>query len=150
MLTLNYQIQIQSDLKTVWDVLTKLEHYKLWAKAFSPDPAFQGSWAEGEEMTFFDPSLGGSKAIIDRVEQHRFIEYHHVAIFNPEHLQDIDSDIAKKWIGCKEKLELVQDKDMVTLKVTVETHPDFSSMFNNSWKAALPAIKLLSEPDKSE
>lgn len=145
MLSLNYQIQIQSDAEMVWKVLTELEHYKLWAKAFSPDPAFEGKWSEGAEVMFFDLSLGGSKAVIDKVERAKSLEYHHVAIFNPEHIQDIDSDVAKKWIGCKEKLAIEQDKDVVTLSVMVETHPDFSNMFNNSWNAALPAIKLLAE-----
>ncbi|MCL9779991.1 SRPBCC domain-containing protein [Vibrio sp. S4M6] len=149
MLTLNFQIQIHSNIDLVWKVITQLEYYQLWAQAFSPDPVFQGSWLEGEEVIFFDPSLGGTKAIIDNIEPGKLVEYHHVAIFNPEHIQDIDSDVAKKWIGCKEKLELDQDGENVLLSVTVETHPDFSSMFNNSWNAALPAIKLLAEQEKA-
>ncbi|MEZ8824684.1 SRPBCC domain-containing protein [Vibrio amylolyticus] len=145
MLTLNYGIEIKSDPKTVWKILTELDKYQQWAAAFSPESQFKGQWCEGEDMLFFDPSLGGTRAQIDRVSVNHAIEYHHVAIFYPENMKDIDADIADKWIGSSESFQIDSLDNSVVLQVTVKTHPDFISMFNNGWEKALPMIKELCE-----
>lgn len=133
MLTLNYQIEVASTPEIIWKVLTELELYSQWATAFSPQSQFEGEWLEGNHIAFFDPELGGTRALVDRIEKHKVIEYHHIAIFNPEHIQDIDSDAAQKWIGSKESYQITPLENSVLLKVTIETHPDFVSMFNVGW-----------------
>ncbi|MCK6263695.1 SRPBCC domain-containing protein [Vibrio sp. ZSDE26] len=145
MLTLNYGIEINADAKTVWKILTESDNYQRWAKAFSPQSQFEGNWNEGEDMLFFDPSLGGTRACIDKIVKNQSIEYHHVGIFFPEHLQDIDSDVADKWIGSSEEFYISELESSVVLQVTVKTHPDFVSMFNNGWEKALPMFKELCE-----
>ncbi|WP_070966636.1 SRPBCC family protein [Vibrio sonorensis] len=147
MITLNYQIEISANAEKIWSVLTELDKYKQWAIAFSPDSQFSGQWLEGESVSFFDPNFGGTRALIDRVELNKAIEYHHIAIFSPDHLQDIDSDVAKKWIGCRETYDITPLENSIILKVTIETHPDFVNMFNSGWQQALPLIKLVSEQD---
>ncbi|MBN3494710.1 SRPBCC family protein [Vibrio neptunius] len=145
MLTLNYQIEVASTPEIIWKVLTELELYSQWATAFSPQSQFEGEWLEGNHIAFFDPELGGTRALVDRIEKHKVIEYHHIAIFNPEHIQDIDSDAAQKWIGSKESYQITPLEHSVLLKVTIETHPDFVSMFNVGWGKALPMIKVICE-----
>ncbi|NRB69476.1 MAG: SRPBCC domain-containing protein [Vibrio sp.] len=145
MLTLNYQIEVASTPQIIWRVLTELELYSQWATAFSPQSQFEGEWLEGNHIAFFDPELGGTRALVDRIEKHKVIEYHHIAIFNPEHIQDIDSDAAQKWIGSKESYQITPLENSVLLKVTIETHPDFVSMFNVGWGKALPMIKVICE-----
>ncbi|MFG0887104.1 SRPBCC domain-containing protein [Vibrio sp. CJQ_6] len=145
MLTLNYQIEIQSDPNQVWQMLTELELYTQWATAFSPQSRFSGEWREGADMKFFDPQLGGTRAVLDTVEPGQSLAYHHVAIFTPEHVQDIDSDMARKWIGSTECYHIIPQAGSVLLRVTVTTHADFVSMFNDGWEKALPMIKLLCE-----
>lgn len=83
--------------------------------------------------------------MIDAIEPQQRIELHHVAIFNPEHIQDIDSDVAMKWIGSTESYQLRPKDDKLLLMVTITTHSDFVSMFNHGWEKALPLIKALSE-----
>ncbi|EOU2462889.1 SRPBCC domain-containing protein [Vibrio navarrensis] len=145
MLTLNYHIEIDATPEKVWQVLTDLELYKQWATAFSPQSQFSGDWREGEDIKFFDPEMGGTRAVIDAIEPSRNIELHHVAIFNPDHVQDIDSDVACKWIGSKERYQLRPKEGKLLLMVTITTHSDFVAMFNHGWERALPLIKVLSE-----
>ncbi|EHK8987101.1 SRPBCC domain-containing protein [Vibrio vulnificus] len=145
MLTLNYHVEIDAAPEKVWQVLTDLELYKQWAKAFSPHSQFDGIWQEGEDIKFFDPDMGGTRAVIDAIEPQQRIELHHVAIFNPEHVQDIDSDVAMKWIGSTESYQLRPKDGKLLLMVTITTHSDFVSMFNHGWEKALPLIKALSE-----
>ncbi|AIS57348.1 SRPBCC family protein [Vibrio coralliilyticus] len=149
MLTLNYQIEVATTPETIWKVLTEVELYSQWARVFSPQSQFEGEWLEGSNVSFFDPELGGTRAIVDRIEEHKVIEYHHIAIFNPDHIQDIDSDSAKKWIGSKESYQIMPLENSVLLKVTIETHPDFVSMFNSGWEKALPLIKVICEQQGS-
>lgn len=147
MLKLNYQIEVKSTANVVWNALIQSEKYKQWAVAFSPNSQFTGVWRQGEQVSFFDPDLGGTKAIVDRIEDNHHLEYHHVSIFGSDNVQQIDSDSARKWIGSRETYQLEETEHGVLLTVTIETHPDFVAMFNSGWEKALPMIKLLCEQE---
>ncbi|AUV87962.1 SRPBCC family protein [Vibrio campbellii] len=145
MLTLNYHVEIAATPQRVWSVLTDVELYKRWAQAFSPQSRFDGVWEEGGDITFFDPDMGGTRAVIDTVQPLHKLEFHHVAIFNPDNRQQLDGDLASKWIGSREIYEIDTLDDRLLLSITIYTHSDFVSMFNHGWEKALPLIKTISE-----
>lgn len=145
MLTRTYQVEVLATPEVVWQVLTEKALYEQWAKAFSPHSQFEGEWKEGSNICFFDPDLGGTRAIIDKIYTNREIQYTHVAISNPENVKDIDSDAAQKWIGTKEHYQIIPKQESVTLKVMIDTHPDFVDMLDDGWKRAFPLIKVISE-----
>ncbi|APX09327.1 2-keto-3-deoxygluconate kinase [Vibrio campbellii] len=145
MLTLNYHVEIAATPQRVWSVLTDVELYKRWAQAFSPQSRFDGVWEEGCDITFFDPDMGGTRAVIDTVQPLHKLEFHHVAIFNPDNRQQLDGDLASKWIGSREIYEIDTLDDRLLLSITIYTHSDFVSMFNHGWEKALPLIKTISE-----
>ncbi len=147
MLTLQYQIVIEATPAKIWAVLTEIERYSQWATAFSPRSQFEGDWFEGEVIAFFDPDFGGTRALVDKIEFHKVIEYHHTGVFSAEHQIDIDTDMARKWIGSREMFVLEPDEHGVTLRVQVQTDQAFVAMFNQGWQKALPMIKQLSETD---
>ena len=145
MLTLNYHVEIAATPQRVWSVLTDVELYKRWAQAFSPQSRFDGVWEEGGDITFFDPDMGGTRAVIDTVQPLHKLEFHHVAIFNPDNRQKLDGDLASKWIGSREIYQIDTLDDRLLLSITIYTHSDFVSMFNHGWEKALPLIKTISE-----
>ncbi|ABU72890.1 SRPBCC family protein [Vibrio campbellii] len=145
MLTLNYHVEIAATPQRVWSVLTDVELYKRWAQAFSPQSRFDGVWEEGGDITFFDPDMGGTRAVIDTVQPLHKLEFHHVAIFNPDNRQQLDGDLASKWIGSREIYRIDTLDDRLLLSITIYTHSDFVSMFNHGWEKALPLIKTISE-----
>ncbi|MBU2899040.1 SRPBCC family protein [Vibrio hepatarius] len=145
MLTRTYQVEVLATPEVVWQVLTEKKLYEKWAKAFSPRSQFEGEWKEGSSIYFFDPDLGGTRAIIDRIETYREIAYTHIAISNPEHVKDLDSDTAQKWIGTREHYQITPNQESVSLKVVIDTHPDFVDMLDDGWKKAFPLIKVISE-----
>ena len=145
MLTLNYHVEIAATPQRVWSVLTDVELYKRWAQAFSPQSRFDGVWEEGGDITFFDPDMGGTRAVIDTVQPLHKLEFHHVAIFNPDNRQQLDGDLASKWIGSREIYQIDPLDDRLLLSITIYTHSDFVSMFNHGWEKALPLIKTISE-----
>lgn len=99
----------------------------------------------GGDITFFDLDMGGTRAIIDTVLPLQKLEFHHVAIFNPDNRQQLDGDLASKWIGSREIYQIETIEDRLLLSITIHTHSDFVSMFNHGWEKALPLIKLISE-----
>ncbi|MDF4756478.1 SRPBCC domain-containing protein, partial [Vibrio parahaemolyticus] len=111
----------------------------------SPQSQFEGAWEEGGGITFFDPDMGGTRAIIDTVLPLQKLEFHHVAIFNPDNRQQLDADLASRWIGSREIYQIDTNNDRLLLNVTIHTHNDFVSMFNHGWEKALPLIKAISE-----
>ncbi|HHB1594763.1 TPA: SRPBCC domain-containing protein [Vibrio campbellii] len=145
MLTLNYHVEIAATPQRVWSVLTDVELYKRWAQAFSPQSRFDGVWEEGGDITFFDPDMGGTRAVIDTVQPLHKLEFHHVAIFNPDNRQQLDGNLASKWIGSREIYQIDTLDDRLLLSITIYTHSDFVSMFNHGWEKALPLIKTISE-----
>ena len=145
MLTLNYHVEIAATPQRVWSVLTDVELYKRWAQAFSPQSRFDGVGEEGGDITFFDPDMGGTRAVIDTVQPLHKLEFHHVAIFNPDNRQQLDGDLASKWIGSREIYQIDTLDDRLLLSITIYTHSDFVSMFNHGWEKALPLIKTISE-----
>ena len=145
MLTLNYHVEIAATPQRVWSVLTDVELYKRWAQAFSPQSRFDGVWEEGGDITFFDPDMGGTRAVIDTVQPLHKLEFHHVAIFNPDNRQQLDGDLASKWIGSREIYQIDTLDDRLLLSITIYTHSDFVSMFHHGWEKALPLIKTISE-----
>ncbi|PQJ49511.1 2-keto-3-deoxygluconate kinase [Vibrio campbellii] len=145
MLTLNYHVEIAATPQRVWSVLTDVELYKRWAQAFSPQSRFDGVWEEGGDITFFDPDMGGTRAVIDTVQPLHKLEFHHIAIFNPDNRQQLDGDLASKWIGSRETYQIDTLDDRLLLSITIYTHSDFVSMFNHGWEKALPLIKTISE-----
>ncbi|MEF1290805.1 SRPBCC family protein [Vibrio sp. M260118] len=147
MLKLNYQIEVNTTANIVWNALIQSDKYKQWAVAFSPNSQFTGDWRVGEQVLFFDPDLGGTKAVVDRIDDNQHLEYHHIGIFGSDKVQQIDSDSARKWIGSRETYQIEETEQGVLLSVTIETHPDFVAMFNSGWEKALPMIKLLCEQE---
>ncbi|EMV0266691.1 TPA: SRPBCC domain-containing protein [Vibrio parahaemolyticus] len=150
MLTLNYYVEITATPQRVWRVLTDAELYKRWAQAFSPQSQFEGEWEEGSDISFFDPDMGGTRAVIDSVQPLHRLEFHHVAIFNPDNRQQLDADIAAKWIGSREIYQIDTEDERLLLNITIHTHSDFVSMFNNGWEKALPLIKSICEETDSQ
>ncbi|MDW3081658.1 SRPBCC domain-containing protein, partial [Vibrio sp. 1403] len=98
----------------------------------------------------FDPDMGGTRAVIDSVQPLHRLEFHHVAIFNPDNRQQLDADIAAKWIGSREIYQIDTEDERLLLNITIHTHSDFVSMFNNGWEKALPLIKSICEETDSQ
>ena len=145
MSTLNYSIEINAPPDKVWETMLDNESYKKWAKAFSPKSQFKGEWEQGSHMFFFDPDLGGTKAELLTVEKPNKILASHVAITNKEGVEDVESEIAKKWIGAEEEYTFIDKDDRTELKIEMRCHDEFKNMMDDGWDKALKLLKDLCE-----
>jgi hypothetical protein len=146
MAALEFAITIRAPLNRVWDTMLAPASYVQWARAFSPNSTYQGSWTEGETMTFLDPDLGGTRAVLDIVEAHERIEARHVAIIDASGAADDATEFAEKWIGTLERYRFEETAGETTLSIDIETHDDFVEMFSRAWPVALHRLRNLCEP----
>ena len=142
---IEFKVQISAPKETVWDALVNLDKYKIWAKAFSSDSQFIGDWKQGESITFFDPNLGGTKAIFEELILYKRICARHIAIWNKDGSEDVESEEARKWMGTIESYTLNEEKGKTELIIEIHTHEDYINIFNNSWPKAIKLLKELCE-----
>jgi hypothetical protein len=142
---LHYTIDINASIERVWDVMLSLDTYKKWAKPFSPHPQFEGVWEEGKMITFIDPGLGGTKALLEIVDPFHHIRAKHIAMISYDGSEDVDSSVAQEWIGTIEEYFFIQSGDVTTIDVRMHVHENFVDMFENSWPDALESLKKLCE-----
>jgi hypothetical protein len=145
MKTLTYAAAMNASRSAVWDAMVDPEKYKQWAKGFSPESQFDGEWRQGTQITFFDPNLGGTRAVLEIVEPERELSARHVAIFGPDRKEDTESEAARKWIGTTEHYDLSEADGRTRLVVRIECDADFVDMFNASWPTALELLKAVAE-----
>lgn len=142
---LRYTVTIDASRERVWKTMLEPATYRQWTKAFSPDSQFRGEWIEGSHIVFFDPSLGGTKALLVEVRPCERVLARHVAIIGQDGAEDTESEMARKWFGVTEQYEFTEAGGVTELVVTVETHEDFAGMFSDGWSKALALLKALCE-----
>ena len=145
MKTLNFTIRIDGTPQHVWNVMLDPASYRHWAKAFSPNSQFEGEWKQGAFITFIDPDMGGTKALLEAVSAPRRIHVRHVAIVNKDGSEDTQSDVARKWLGITETYTLRGSDDFTDLGIDIFTHEDYEEMFSSCWPEALIRLKQACE-----
>ena len=145
MKTLKYEIEINAPSKVVWERMLEPETYKEWAKGFSSESQYNGEWRQGTYINFFDPNMGGTRALLEKVVPCREIFARHVAILDKEQNEDNEGDFAKKWIGSTESYSFNETDGVTTLSIITETDEAFEKMFSDSWPKALELLKEVCE-----
>ena len=143
--TREYEIDIAAPAKAVWETLLNPDNYAQWVKAFSEQSTAIGKWAQGEEMLFFDPTMGGSKAVLEVFKPMQQMVARHVALLNKQMQVDTISEAAKQWMGALEDYRLETTAEGTKLKIVLSVPGHFAPMFDTSWPQALEIIKKLSE-----
>ena len=142
---LKYSMKIDADRVHVWKTMLEPGKYERWVKAFSADSRFEGKWEQGATVRFVDPSLGGTKAILEIFAPYHCILAKHIAMITKEGDEDTESEVAKQWIGTTEKYVFLESEGKTTLTVEMIAHQSFVEMFDSCWPKALEIIKTLSE-----
>jgi hypothetical protein len=143
MINLKYLIGINAKKEHVWKTMLDKETYQQWAKAFSAGSTFSGEWKQGETMLFFDPDLGGTKAVLKIFNPYNEILVNHVSMVDKDKNENNEHEMAKKWIGSTERYIFTEAGNSTKLEVEMNTDEVFAEMFNKSWPKALEIIKSL-------
>ena len=145
MINLNYSINIDSSKEQVWKTMLNNETYQEWAKAFSEGSTFIGEWKKGETLLFFDPNLGGTRAVLEIFKPYDEILAKHVSMVDKDLKENNDNEMAKKWIGSTERYTFTETGNNTKLDIEITTDETFTAMFDAGWPKALELIKYLCE-----
>ena len=145
MIKLTYSIDIDANKEQVWKTMLDKETYQQWAKAFSAGSTFEGEWKQGEILLFFDPELGGKKAVLEIFNPFNEILAKHVSMVDKNMNENNEDEMAKKWIGSTERYGFIQTGNHTKLEIEITTDETFTKMFDAGWPKSLEIIKSLCE-----
>ena len=137
--------EINASRQKVWDTMLSPETYKKWTEASWPGSTYIGDWKQGEDIKFVSSSGEGTLAHLDQVKPGQYIHANHVAVLQSGGIEDRDSEVAKGWVGITEAYTFKEKNGKTELKVEINTNPQWESMFNDGWPAALDKLKEISE-----
>jgi uncharacterized protein YndB with AHSA1/START domain len=135
MKNLTYSIIINKPCEIVFDKIMDKSVYPDWAKAWGDGMTYEGEWKEGEYISFFDKSQGGTRVIIEELKPNQSIKCRHIAMVNPQNIEiELTDEIMKKWIGSREDYYFRADGNQQTImEVKMEVDQVFQEMFDNAW-----------------
>jgi uncharacterized protein YndB with AHSA1/START domain len=100
---LTYSIKINKPVNLVFEKLIDKSVYPAWAKAWGEGMTYEGEWKEGQHISFFDKTQGGTKVLVEHVVPNETIKMKHVAMVNPQNIEvALTDEMMQKWIGSRE------------------------------------------------
>lgn len=143
---LTYSITINKPVNFVFEKLTDKSVYPAWAKAWGEGMTYEGEWKEGQHISFFDKTQGGTKVLVEQVVPNETIRMKHVAMVNPQNIEvALTDEMMRKWIGSREDYYFKREGDDVTaLEVIMLADEAFEEMMN-AWSQALQLFKDVCE-----
>lgn len=145
MKTLEFDIDISSDKRKVWDTMLQPDTYKQWVSDAWPDSTYEGQFKQGEEIRFISPGQGGTLATIDELRPLEYVHAEHIAVINPDGSEDRESETAKGWVGTEESYTFTGNNGNTHVKVEIKTNPAWEKMFADTWPRALEKLKEICE-----
>ena len=143
---LTYSIKINKPVNFVFDKIMDKSVYAAWAKAWGEGMTYEGEWKEGQHISFFDATQGGTKVLVESVVPNETIRMRHVAMVNPQNIEvALTDEMMRKWIGTREDYYFKREgDDVTTLEVVMLTDEAFEEMMN-AWSQALHLFKGICE-----
>lgn len=143
---LTYSIKINKPVNLVFEKLIDKSVYPAWAKAWGEGMTYEGEWKEGQHISFFDKTQGGTKVLVEHVVPNETIRMKHVAMVNPQNIEvALTDEMMQKWIGSREDYYFRKEgDDVTTLEVVMLADEAFEEMMN-AWSQALQLFKNVCE-----
>jgi hypothetical protein len=143
---LTYSIKINKPVNLVFEKLIDKSVYPAWAKAWGEGMTYEGEWKEGQHISFFDKTQGGTKVLVEQVVPKETIRMKHVAMVNPHNIEvALTDEMMQKWIGSREDYYFRKEgDDVTTLEVVMLADEAFEEMMN-AWSQALQLFKNVCE-----
>ena len=143
---LEFKTEIAAKRDKVWRIMFGPKTYREWVNVSWPGAYYQGEWKTGENMRFIgDNGKGGTLANLVEVREPEYVFAKHIAVITEEGKEDRTSAEAKGWIGSTEEYKFTEKNGKTELKVTINTTPEWESMFTDGWPDALKKLKEICE-----
>jgi uncharacterized protein YndB with AHSA1/START domain len=142
--TLNFNIRIAANAKTIWSVLWNDETYRKWTAVFSEGSYAESDWKEGSPILFLTPSGEGMSSIIHRLIENKEMTFKHLSTVKDFQVQPLDEK-SQQWSGCRESYTIEEVNGMSTFRVSIEVMPGYKDYFIQTFPKALEKVKILAE-----
>lgn len=144
---LEYTATIAANRQKVWDTMLQPDTYKIWANATTPqyNSYYEGIWAQGENISFVAPGMGGTMATITEYRPNEYVHMRHIATIHPDGSAKNDPKDTTGWVGTTESYRLTENNGNTELKVVIESSENWESMFNEWWPGSIAKLKALCE-----
>lgn len=144
MMTLSYDIVIQANAQTVWNILWDTHTYSKWTLPFSETSQMQSDWKIGGETLFQDASGNGMVATIVELEQFKKVVFKHLGVLKNGVLDSTSEDV-QSWSGSLEKYFLNEQGETTTLSAEIETSEEYKDMMDRAFQQGFAIVKSLAE-----
>ena len=142
---LEFKTEVNAPAKKVWETMLNADTYKEWVEPSWPGSYYTGKWGKNEIVKFLSSEGGGTASKIVEYTPYQTVLAEHIAVIHADGREDRDSDVAKGWIGSTERYTFTENNGKTTVRVSIKTSPEWESMFNDGWPAALAKLKEISE-----
>jgi uncharacterized protein YndB with AHSA1/START domain len=145
MIHLEFKTTIDAPASKVWKVMLSPDTYKEWVEPSWPGSYYVGHWSKGQNIKFLASQGGGTLARIEESDEYKTILANHIAVIRADGSEDTASESATSWIGTQERYTFEEDGGKTTVRVDIDTTPEWENMFTEGWPAALKKLKEVSE-----
>ena len=142
--TLQFSIDIQAPVQTVWQRMFSDVGYRNWTSAFCDGSYFKGSWQQGETIRFLSPSGDGMVARIAKHIPLELMSIKHLGfIFDGK--DDFTSDKVLSWAPAYENYRFTEIADGTRLEIEQDIALEYEQYMQDTWPKALQKLKALCE-----
>lgn len=148
---ISFNISINAPVNIVFDVMlgiNKKSTYEQWTALFNPTSSYEGTWNKGSKMLFIGTDENGEKGgivseIYDNVPN-QFISIRHYGLVKGN-VEITEGPEVEKWANGYENYSFVENNDITTLTVDLDTTVDFLDYMNKTYPKALEKLKEICE-----
>lgn len=149
---LNFQIEINTDAKKVYEIMLGPATYRQWTSVFNASSYYEGNWEKGSKMYFIGLNENGRKeGMISKVLEN--IPNKYVSIEHQGYIED-DQEITDgeniSWKGARENYIFEENNGVTTVTVELDTEQNFKEYFEKTYPEALQTLKVLAEVNNDE
>ena len=142
MKTLIYNIDINAPVEKVWRTMLEKDTYEMWTTEFTPGSTYEGSWEGGSEIRFVDPAGNGMISEIAENRLHEYISIRHLGMIVKG---ETEYEGATEWAPSYENYTFTEADGVTTVKIEMQSMPDYEAVFNDMWPRALMKLKEICE-----
>lgn len=142
-----FEIGISAPASVVWSTMLNDATYRDWTTAFADGSYYVGGWALGDTIRFLGPDgpdgQGGLVGTIVASVPNEYVSVEYQGqILNG--VDDTTSEVARSFAGSHESYSFSEVDGVTTVRVDLETVPEFAEMFAGMWPRALARLAELS------
>jgi CubicO group peptidase (beta-lactamase class C family) len=146
-----FEIDISAPASVVWSAMLDDATYRDWTTAFADGAYYEGGWALGDTIRFLGPDgpdgpdgQGGLFGTIVACVPNEYVSVEYLGqILNG--VDDTTSEVARSFAGSHESYSFSEVDGVTTVRVELETVPEFAEMFAGMWPRALARLAEIAQ-----